>query len=94
MSIKLTKQQTRELWREDLEGYELIEEGDWEVDSKWQHVTQIVKEVATDKYYEYSVSRSGSPYSDYYYSFEDEGTELHEVEKVTKTIVRESWERV
>lgn len=92
--MKLTKEQTRDLWQEDLEGFETVDEGDWEVDYKYQHCTQIVKEVATGKHFEYSVSRSGSPYSDYYYSFEDSGAELFEVEKVTKTVVRESWERV
>ena len=94
MKIKLTKEQTKMLVWEDFEDYELVEEGDWEVGYKWQHCTSIVKQESTGKFFSYDISRSGSPYSDYYYSYEDDGTELVEVEKVTKTIVVESWEAV
>lgn len=92
--IKLSKEETRSLWREELDGYELINEGDWEVDHKWQHITQIVKHLESGKYYSFTLSRSGSPYSDYYYSYEDDGSELLEVKKVTKTVVTETWEVV
>lgn len=94
MNMTLTKEQTQQLWQQDLEGYELIEEGDWVVDGKYQLITIVVKHVETGKYYEYYLSRSGSPFSDYYYSFEDEGAELHEVELVTKTITFNSWEKI
>lgn len=94
MKIALNKAQSRQLWREDLDDYELVEEGDWEVDSKWQHITNIVKQESTGKLFMHNVSRSGSPFTDWYYSFEDDGTELIEVEKVTKTIVVETWEAV
>ncbi len=94
-TIKLTKEQTRELtYGGDVPDFELVEEGDWSVDHKYQHQTNIARQVSTNKFYEYSISRSGSPFSDYYYSYEDEGAELIEVQKVTKTIVTEVWEKV
>lgn len=93
-TIKLTQEETRDLWYEELDGYELIDEGDWEVDCKWQHITQIVKHTESGKYYSFSISRSGSPYSDYYYSYEGQGSGLIEVKKVTKTVVTETWEAV
>ena len=94
MSIKLTCGETRDIFWGGLDGYELVLEGDWDVDYKYQHMTVIVKHLDTGKYYEYSISRSGSPFSEYWYSYEDEGTELFEVEQVTKTIVQTTWERV
>lgn len=93
-TIQLSKEDFRSLCYEDLEDYEIVEEGAWEVDYKWQHCENIVKHLPTGKFYSYTVSRSGSPYSDYYYSYEDGGVELTEVQKVTKTVVTETWEVV
>ena len=93
-TIELTKQQSRDLWREDLMDFELHEEGDWDVDHKYQHITNVVLQQSTGKFFEHNVSRSGSPFTDWYYDFEDQGTKLHEVKKVTKTIVVETWENV
>ena len=93
--IQLTKAEFRELAREEaLDDFEQVESSDWEVDYKWQHCEVIVKQLSTGKFFSYPLSRSGSPYSDYYYSWEDGGVELTEVQKVTKTIVTEEWEAV
>lgn len=106
MKIKLSKEQTKELVYEELEDFELAKEGDWQVDYKWQRATNIVQQISTGKFFSYNISRSGSPYSDYYYSYEDKGTELVEVvavlkttvvshgETILKTIVEEDWEEV
>jgi hypothetical protein len=97
MNLELTREQTRYLWREEgSEELDLVlhEEGDWDVDTKYQHMTNIYFQESTGKYFELTVSRSGSPFTDWYYSFEDSGSELNEVKLVEKTMVVKSWTRV
>ena len=91
--IELTQEQFRDLVREEvLDDFEQVESSDWEVDYKWQHCEVIVKQLSTGKFFSYPLSRSGSPYSDYYYSYEDGGVELTEVQKVKKVVETEVWE--
>ena len=91
-TIKLTQEQFRDLVREEaLNDFEQVESSDWEVDYKWQYCEVIVKQISTGKFFSYPLSRSGSPYSDYYYSYEDGGVELTEVQKVKKVIETEEW---
>ena len=94
-TIKLTQEQFRNLVREEaLDDFEQVESSDWEVDYKWQHCEVIVKQLFTGKFFSYPLSRSGSPYSDYYYSYEDGGVELTEVELVEKQVITKTWEPV
>lgn len=91
-TITLTQKEFRDLVREEGgEDFEEVETSEWEVDYKWQHCEVIVKQLSTGKFFSYQLSRSGSPYSDYYYSYEDHGVELIEVQKFTKTITTEVW---
>ena len=91
-TIELTQEQFRDLVREEvLDDFEQVESSDWEVDYKWQHCEVIVKQLSTGKFFSYPLSRSGSPYSDYYYSYEDGGVTLTEVQKVKKVIETEEW---
>ena len=90
-TIELTQEQFRNIVYEDLEDFEEVESSDWEVDCKWQHCKVIVKQFSTGKFFSYTLSRSGSPYSDYYYSYEDGGVTLTEVKKVKKVIETEEW---
>lgn len=90
-TIELTKEQFRNIVFEDLEDFEEVESSDWEVDYKWQYCEVIVKQFSTGKFYSYPLGRSGSPYSDYYYSYEDGGVTLTEVQKVKKVIETEEW---
>lgn len=93
--ITLTQEQFRNLAREEyLDDFEQVESSDWEVDYKWQHCEVIVKQLSTGKFFSYPLSRSGSPYSDYYYSYEDGGVTLTEVQKVKKVVETEVWEVV
>ncbi len=95
--IELTQEQLRDLVREEsLNDFEQVESSDWEVHSKWQHCEVIVKQLSTGKFFSYPLSRSGSPYSDYYYyySYEDGGVTLTEVQKVKKVVETEVWEVV
>ena len=90
-TIQLSQEDFRSLVWEELDDYEIVEEGDWEVDYKWQHCENIVQHIPTGKFYSYIVSRSGSPYSDYYYSYEDGGVELTEVQQVEKVVTTKEW---
>ncbi|WP_426101496.1 hypothetical protein [Pseudomonas sp. PSPC3-3] len=92
--MQLNKQELRQLVREDHPDLEQVEEGEWTQDHKYQQCDFIVKHLATGKFYSFYVSRSGSYHTDWYYSYEDEGAELHEVQKVTETITREVWQAV
>ena len=71
--------------------WEIVEEGDWTQDYKYQIQENVVKHIPTGKFYQYEISRSGSPFTDWYYSYEDELPELYEVEKKSRTIVQEYW---
>ncbi len=90
-TIRLTQEEFKLLVWEGLDEYEPIEDGSWEVEYEWQHQGRVVKSNTTGKFYLYTLSRSGSPYSDYYFSYEDGGTELQEVELQEKTIVVKEW---
>ena len=90
-TVQLTKEEFRALVQEDQDEYEYIEESDWDVDYKWQHMRCIVRHKESGKFYAYTVSRSGSPYSDYYYSYEDDGVELYEVEMHERAVVVKEW---
>ena len=83
--------------REDLEAicfedyasfdYEIIEDGEWAQDGKFQTKKVIFK--TNDKYYSVTFDRSGSPFTDWEYGFEYMDTECPEVEK--KEIVTSKW---
>lgn len=70
----------------------LVEEGDWVQDGKYQEQTNIVKDSLTGKFYRYSISRSGSPFTDWYYPHQDESKHyLEEVTQQTRTITVTEW---
>lgn len=95
MKIQLSQQEFRDLVCEEaLEDFEQVESSDWEVGYKWQHCEVIVKQLSTGKFFSYPLARSGSPYSDYYYSYEDDGVELTEVKLVEKQVITKTWEPV
>ena len=91
--ITLTDAQVRALWREDggVLGLELHEGGDWEDGGKYQYITNIYFQESTGKYFELSISRSGSHFTDWYYSFEDSGEVLNEVKLIERVEVVKSW---
>ena len=72
--------------------WEVVEEGEWTQDHKYQHKESVVKHVPTGKYYHYEISRSGSPFTDWYYSYEDgDFPDLVEVEKKERVITETYW---
>ena len=74
------------------DGYELIDEGDWSVDIKYQHREIIFGHEG--KCYRLISTRSGSPFTDYTYDSElwPDDVECNEVECVEKTVI--SWRAV
>ena len=95
--ITLDRHQLRDLWREEgSDELDLVlhEEGDWDVDNKYQFITNIYFQESTGKYFSVTISRSGSPFTDWYYSFEDSGDKLVEVKLVEKVTVVKSWEPI
>lgn len=92
--IVLDRHQLRSLWREEgSDELDLVlhEEGDWDVDSKYQFMTNIYFQESTGKYFSVTISRSGSPFTDWHYSFEDSGDELVEVKLVEEVKVIKTW---
>jgi hypothetical protein len=79
------------LYEDEIEGFSIIEHGEWVVDHKYEHKRVIVQHIESSKYYALYSSRSGSYYTEYYYDElepDSEGmVELEEVVPVTKTIV-------
>ena len=72
--------------------WEVVEEGEWTQDHKYQHKESVVKHVPTGKCYHYEISRSGSPFTDWYYSHEDgDFPDLVEVEKKERVITETYW---
>lgn len=68
--------------------YEIIDEGDWEDEGKYQYCTMIVKFMGT--YIAINKSRSGSYFTDWYYG--DSYLSIVERKEEVKVVV--SWERV
>jgi len=69
----------------DAEGFEIIEEGDWEQEHKDQYASHIVK--LDDQYFSVNESRSGSYHTDWYYG----DTDIVPVDRLEETKVVVSW---
>lgn len=73
----------------------MVEEGEWTQDCKYQFLEGITYHIESDKYYKYQLSRSGSPFSEWHYSYENSGyVELVEVKKVEKEVIVVEWVEV
>ena len=75
--------------------WEVVEEGDWTQDYKYQYQTNIVKHKPTGKFYKYSVHRSGSPFTEWNYSYDYcNYPDLIEVVQKERVITQAYWEEV
>lgn len=84
--MKFKKEDMIRLTEEDpSEGFEIVEEGDWTQDHKCQFKDWIFKHEG--KFYSLTESRSGSPFTDWYYASEDWGSQV-EVEEVEPVEVK------
>lgn len=85
-------------FQEGNEQLEQIYEGPWEQDGKYQYQEVIFKATDDGKYYAFYATRSGSPFTDWYYDqfeyrrAEDATEELTEVERKEKVII--TWKAV
>lgn len=89
MKIKLTAEETQELWEnQGSDKYKQVELEDWVDDGKYSYCSAIFQDRDTGKFYSLSVNRSGSYFTDYTYCYEYAENELVEViqEQVMKTI--------
>lgn len=84
--ITITEELAEQLFNEEYEGtdYELVEIEPWEDDGKYSLTRVIFKH--NGKIYACQVNRTGSYYTDYYYSFY---TDCNEV--IQKEITTTSW---
>ena len=90
--ITVADSEMMEVVKEGCGDWEVVEEGEWTQDYKYQHKKSVVKHVPTGKYYSYGISRSGSPFTDWYYSYEDgDFPDLTEVEKKERVITETYW---
>jgi hypothetical protein len=82
----------REAIGDEHEDLEIVEDGEWEVEHKYQTSYSILHEVSTDKYYYLDRMRYGNYYEGYEESFDNNW--LPEVKKVTKQITVTKWEQI
>lgn len=90
--LKLTEDEVECIYHEDIsqceryELHELLEEGS---DHKYIHYNMIVKDVINSKFYTFHISKTGSPYTDWYYEWPTKGFEVKKIE--VKTFI---WRQV
>ncbi|MDE1381234.1 hypothetical protein [Bacillus licheniformis] len=68
--------------------FEVEEFSDWHDGGKYSDAEVVFKDVKTEKYYSYSLTRSGSYFTSYEYEVWDRPVE---VKKVEKQITIEEW---
>ena len=81
------------VWKNTDEDSPLVLEhaGEWLDEGKYQHQENILKETATGLFYSYGLSKSGSYFSDFTYSFEWEDDEIKLVQVALVTKVIKVW---
>ena len=95
MSIQIIDSEMMEEIKYGSDIWEVIDEGVWTQDSKYQHKDSLVKHIPTGKFYKYCVSRQGSPFTDWFYSYEyGDYPILYEVVQEERTIVQKYWKAV
>lgn len=68
----ITSQQAQDIFWEDSEEFETVNEPAWKDDGKYSFAKVIfTSRQSRDKYYQLSVRRSGSYHTDYYYEWDD-----------------------
>lgn len=87
-TIEVDKKDMKRIFWGDCEEYETVEDGEWEQDGKCQYATNILRD-KEGRHWSLTASRSGSPFTDWYYSWEHEGEDMYEVE--TKEITTTIW---
>lgn len=73
-------------------GFEIIEEGEWRQDHKCQFKDWIFEHEG--KFYQLTESRSGSPFTDWYYDSDDWPKEVEVPEVKPVEVITTQWRRV
>lgn len=74
----------------DAYDFDVVEDADeWDDQGKYQYSNVILRHKKTKKFYTFEVQRSGSYFSDYFYSYcdIDDLQEVHQVEVTTTALV-------
>lgn len=66
----------------DMHGWEYAEEGDFCQDHKYQNATHVIRHIKSGRCFMVSCSRSGSPFTDWYYTYDTDPVEVREEKKV------------
>lgn len=81
--------------KSDYNEWIMIDNGDWVSDGKYEFQECVVQNKESGKYYQYQLQRSGSYYTDYWYSHQDDGgVELNEVIPMEETVTVINWKMV
>ena len=92
MNIQITDSEMMEDIECGSDVWEVVEDGEWTQDHKYQYKESVVKHIPTGKFYQYGVSRAGSPFTDWGYSYEyGDYPDLCEVTQEERTIVQQYW---
>ena len=95
MNIQITDSEMMDEIKYGSDIWEVIDEGVWTQDSKYQHKDSLVKHTPTGKFYKYHVSRSGSPFTNWQYSYEyGDYPTMYEVVQEERNIVQKHWKAV
>ena len=92
MTIEKLKQEWEDYgYLDDLESFDVVDEGDWSDEGKYQLCSSIVKSKETGKYYAIHESRSGN--GRYYFDYDYGDPEFNEVERIEEVKVV-SWKAI
>lgn len=72
----------------DCDGYnfELVEEGEWTQDYKYQHRNIILRRISDGTFWMHSEARTGSPFTDWHY--QNSGSEYIELVQVERVEIK------
>jgi hypothetical protein len=79
------------LWDDWTDNFEVIERGDWVSEGKYECMMLIIRHKETLRYFRYPFLRSGSYFTEYYYTIDDESDEIELREVVMKEVVTTTW---
>ncbi len=89
-----TKEIQECLWEDETDNLRLVEEGSWISGGKEEHCKMIFEDLSTSKTFMYDISRTGSPFTDWTYSFEYESDEIECTEVKKVEIKKYEWKKV
>lgn len=74
-----------------LDGWEVVEDGEWVQEGKYQHIDRVIKHTESGRCFGVSAGRSGSYHTDWYFQYHND---IYEVVQATRTVTETYWEIV